>query len=306
MKKRFTFHLTTLLSCSLLMLIGCGTGALKTGTQPTPTAAPQKIIGKDGAEMVLIPAGEFEMGTDASEIHGLVRNFAYTGADRRSGFEAAVPPTVYLDAFYIDVYEVTNAQYKKFVDATGHPAPAYWVNLLLTWLNQPNQPVVAVSWHDAAAYAQWAGKRLPTEAEWEKAARGGLVGKRYPWGDTITHDDANYGGTGGRDQWGFTSPVGSFPPNGYGTYDMAGNGWEWCMDEYDSGFYAKGPKNNPVAGGVIKFVNNDFTNVKTLRVFRGGGWDSHPYYVRVARRVFNFPSFTLGVLGFRCAGNVTP
>ena len=114
MKKRFTFHLTTLLSCLLLMLIVGGEADLKTETDATPTAAPQKIIGKDGAEMVLIPAGEFEMGTAESEIDGLVRDFADRGA-QRSWFEDEVPRhTVYLDAFYIDVYEVTNAQYHKF------------------------------------------------------------------------------------------------------------------------------------------------------------------------------------------------
>lgn len=96
-------------------------------------------------------------------------------------------------------------------------------------------------------------------AEWEYAARGGLIGKKYPWGDSLSHDDANYNGTGGRDQWERTAPVGSFPPNGYGLYDMAGNVWEWCMDEYDSSFYAKSEKNNPVAGGVISLVNNNFT-----------------------------------------------
>ncbi len=269
MKKRFTFHLTTLLSCLLLMLIGCDEGALKD--------APQKITGKDSAEMVLIPAGEFQMGDSFNE-----------------GDSGERPVhTVYLDAFYIDVYEVTNAQYKKFVDATGQ-----WND---PRFNQPNQPVVGVSWHDAAAYAQWAGKRLPTEAEWEKAARGGLVGKRYPWGDSIDHSKANYGRSVDR-----TTPVGKYPPNGYGTYDMAGNVWEWCMDEYDSGFYAKSPKNNPVAGGVIQFVDNDFTNVKTLRVLRGGCWDYAPDFVRVANRFITRPSGASTCIGFRCAGNVTP
>ena len=145
--------------------------------------------GKDGAEMVLIPAGEFQMGS----------NYGYN--------DEKPVHTVYLDAFYMDKYEVTNALYKKFMDATGHKAPAYWND---SSYNAPDQPVLGVSWNDAKAYAEWAGKRLPTEAEWEKAARGGLVGKKYPWGDSISHDDANYGGTGGKDKWDGTSPVGSF------------------------------------------------------------------------------------------------
>ena len=129
-----------------------------------------------GVEMVLIPTGEFEMGSN-------------DGDDDEKPVH-----TVFVDAFYIDIYEVTNAQYKKFVEATGHREPKGYGFVdgevkddFEPWkspdFNGDNQPVVCVSWHDAMAYAQWAGKRLPTEAEWEKAARGGLKGKRYPWGD---------------------------------------------------------------------------------------------------------------------------
>ena len=236
--------------------------------------------------MVLIPAGSFQMGSDSG------------GSDEKPVH------TVYLDAFYIDVYEVTNAQYRQFVEATGHREPPLWNN---SDFNQSNRPVVGVTWHDAMAYAQWADKRLPTEAEWEKAARGGLAGKTYPWGDEISHDDANYGGTGGRDKWGSeTAPVGSFPPNSYGLYDMAGNVREWCLDEYDSGFYAKSPRNNPLAGGDISQVISNFTNAKTARVLRGGSWADLLNNLRVADRFRDNPADTYFLIGFRCARAVSP
>jgi len=227
-----------------------------------------EIIGKDGAPMVLIPAGEFQMGSndydDEKPVH-----------------------TVYLDAFYMDAYEVTNAQYKKFMDATGHRAPEYWND---PKYNAPNQPVGGVSWYDAKAYADWAGERLPTEAEWEKAARGGLVGKKYPWGDTLTHDEANYFGTGGKDMWEYASPVGSFAPNGYGLYDMVGNVWEWCADWYGSAYYAMSPGRNPRG-----------PSSGSSRVLRGGSWSVVGSSRRVATRDSSDPTYTSSAVGFRCA-----
>jgi formylglycine-generating enzyme required for sulfatase activity len=246
-------------------------------TRPTvtpPTVAGRTKIGKDGAEMVLIPAGEFQMGSNDYDNEKPVH-------------------TVYLDAFYMDKHEVTNAQYRRFVQATGREEPVgygyvngEWKGGFKPWsdenFNADDQPVVCVSWEDARAYAEWAGKRLPTEAEWEKAARGGLVGKKYPWGDNITHDDANYAGTGGKDRWEYTAPVGSFAPNGYGLYDMAGNVWEWCADWYDSGYYT-----GPSSG--------------TSRVLRGGSWYSYiDFNLRVASRLNLEPSFTRNYVGFRC------
>jgi len=163
----------------------------------------------DGAAMVLVPAGTFQMGSlvgDADEqpVH-----------------------TVYLNAFYMDVYEVTNARYQQFVEQSGYAYPSLWHN---PRFNAPDAPVVGVKWREAAAYAAWAGKRLPTEAEWEYAARGSLPGKIYPNGDIMNRADANFSGTGGVDRWKWTAPVGSFNPNGYNLYDMAGNVWEWCRD----------------------------------------------------------------------------
>ena len=196
--------------------------------------------------------------------------------------------TVYLDVFYIDRYEVTNALYKKFIEATGHRT--HWFFGSNPSYNQPDQPVVGVSWDAAEAYARWTGKRLPTEAEWEKAARGGLVGKRYPWGNDISHNDANFEGTSGTDIWGnIAAPVGKFPPNGYGLYDMAGNVWEWVADWYLGNYYSISPQNNSTG-----------PDTGSRRVLRGGAWH-HPDFLRCAGRSYNYPSYTYFNVGFRCA-----
>ncbi len=221
--------------------------------------------------MVLIPAGEFQMGDHLNE----------------SWDHERPVHTVYLDAFYMDIYEVTNAQYQKFVDATGHSESEYSDD---PNFNAPDQPVIYVDWDDAMAYVEWVGKRLPTEAEWEKASRGGLTGKRYPWGDEISYDDANYDGAGGKDVWPDTSsPVGSFAPNGYGLYDMAGNVWEWCADWWDGGYYANSPDNNPLGA-----------DSGEARVLRGGSWYDASSDLRVAVRGRGFPSYSTDIVGFRC------
>ena len=252
--------------------------------------------------MALIPAGEFSMGDQ-----------------NNAGYSNEKPVhTVYLDDYYIDKYEVTNAQYATFLNEYGKNEDAVGHELLeladsdcliekVESVYKPksgyeDHPVIEVSWYGAAAYAQFHGKRLPTEAEWEKAARGGLVGKKYPWGDNITHDNANYSGTGGKDQWDRTSPVGSFAPNGYGLYDMAGNVWEWCADEYKSTYYSESPKENPLGPGTpVRFVNDDFTNVNSPRVLRGGCWGNSTLGLRCAYRVWYDADFTSNNFGFRCS-----
>ncbi|MDP6597556.1 MAG: SUMF1/EgtB/PvdO family nonheme iron enzyme [Candidatus Poribacteria bacterium] len=181
-----------------------------------------------------------------------------------------IPAGPTTSAFYMDRYEVTNAQYRKFVQATGHRQPLYRNDFAY---NQASQPVVGVSWHDATAYAKWAGKRLPTEAEWEFAARGGLVDKNFSWGDdeSLARDYANYRGTGGKDRWDqSTAPVGSFKPNGYDLYDVAGNAQEWCQEDKDR------------------------------HVLRGGAWYDGTYGLRVSfRDPYPLPDGR-DSYGFRC------
>ena len=235
---------------------------------------PKTITGRDGAEMVLIPAGEFQMGSN------------YGDNDEKPVH------TVYVDGFYMDKYEVTVGQYKQFIRATGHRALSDGISY---YSPTDKHPVVKVNWHDAMAYAQWAGKRLPTEAEWEKAARGGLVGKTYPWGNAIDSNKANYGRNVGE-----TTAVGKYPPNGYGLCDMVGNVQEWCLDEYNEGFYKSSPSRNPISGDSISYVINNFTNVKTSRVLRGGSWGNSPKFVRVANRNRYPPTGTDTSGGFRC------
>ena len=268
-------------------------------TQATPQQGEHTstILGKDGAEMVLIPAGDFQMGSNDSEPRD----------------DEKPVHTVYLEAFYMDKYEVTNAQFKAFVEANPQwqknniPDKYHDGDYLYDWTGnrypsgEGNHPVVYVSWYAAMAYAQWAGKRLPTEAEWEKAARGGLVRTKYPWGDTIDATKANYDRKLG------TILVGLYEPNGYGLYDMAGNAEEWCLDAYDKDFYARSPRRNPLAGEMtLTEVIVNYKNVTTDRVLRGGSWVDGAQYQRVASRVALEPEATDFLYGFRCARAVTP
>ncbi len=228
-----------------------------------------QITARDGSIMVLIPKGEFLMGSDDSD------------------YDEKPAHKVFIDDFYIDIYEVTNAQYKKFMDETGHESPGFWNN---SSFNAPNQPVVGVSWNDAVEYCKWIGKRLPTEAEWEKAAKGGLVDKKYPWGNNITYDDANFFGTGGKDIWNQTAPVGSFAPNGYGLYDVIGNVWEWCSDWYSESYYSESSSQNP------KGPNNGY-----YRVLRGGAWNLGLEYLYTTKRYSRDPNSRFyNDQGFRC------
>ena len=258
-----------------------------------PSELPKPIMPKG---MVLIPAGEFQMGSNAPEA---------------LNHEQPVH-TVYVDAFFMDEHEVTNLEYQKFVLANPRwqrdqiDSKFHDGDYLTLWggrrgtekpKEKADHPVVYVSWYAVMAYAAWVGKRLPTEAEWEYAARDGLSGKKYPWGDVIDRGKANFGNIIGD-----TTAVGKYPPNGYGLYDMAGNVYEWCLDEYNKDFYFTSPRENPLSGAnSVDWVINNFTYVKSNRVLHGGSWSSDPRFLRVAFRRRNRPSFTSDYFGFRCA-----
>lgn len=312
---------------------GIGTSCCTPSRQHAP-AVPAAVAAthRDTRGQVLVPAGDFGMGDHFDE------GYASDG-------ELPVHH-VSVRAFHIDAKAVTNAQFATFVKATGHvtdaetfgssavfhsqvrapaadilgsPVSAPWWREVrgADWRHPSgrdssnatlaNHPVVHVSWHDAAAFAAWAGKRLPTEAEWEYAARGGLEGARFAWGNDLT--------TRGRwplniwqgrfpdhntmdDGFMTTAPVTAFRPNGYGLWNMSGNTWEWCGDWFSSEYYLVSPQASPSGPAAGE-----------ARVIRGGSYLCHDSYCnryRVAARSSNTPESTTANLGFRCANDADP
>ena len=243
---------------------------------------PAIITGKDGAPMVLVPEGEFTMGARED--------------DREAQADERPAHRVFLDAYYIDQYEVTTSRYAAFMEATNHDPPSYWLENVLKVHGQ--KPVVGVTWEDANAYCVWAGKRLPTEAEWEKAARG-MDGRLYPWGnEPPTKQLANFDNCCDFQDYGALRDVGSYEhgKSPYGAYDMAGNAWEWVADWYDETRYQqRAMGNEPVR-------NPQGPDKGEFRVLRGGSWDdSDPRVLRSSLRFRVHPSNRSDGLGFRCA-----
>ena len=299
-----------------------------TGPDATPLGPPApaaEAAGRHGVEQVAVPAGSFVMGD---------------GSGERNPADGEVPlHRVVLAGFSIDATTVTNEAFARFVDATGYRTEAevcgfsavvrhalaaepgdvigtaggtpWWLGVRGADWRHPggsrsslddlaDRPVVHVSWNDAVAYCAWAGRRLPTEAEWEYAARGGLEGARYPWGDAAI-DDGGWRANiwqgpfpdldTGEDGWCAPAPVRSYAPNGYGLWQMVGNVWEWCQDWFDPRYYATSPMRAPRG-----------PSTGTARVLRGGSYLCHDSYCnryRCSARSQNTPDSSMGNAGFR-------
>ena len=228
--------------------------------------------------MVYVPEGEFLMGS--------------TGSDKDAESDEKPQHKVYLGAFWVDRTEVTNAQYGKCVQVGGCTASVYAGD---SRFNGDNQPVVGVDWSQAQAYCQWTGRQLPTEAQWEKAARG-TDGQIYPWGNqpitceyAVMNDGSGNGCGKGAAAW----PVGSKPKGAspYGALDMAGNVWEWVADWYEQKYYVSSPPKDPPGPSSGQY-----------RVLRGGSWGNLQSGVRAASRDPGTPGSRSGGIGFRCVG----
>lgn len=244
-----------------------------------PAAKARPPVSAEPGPMALIPAGEFVMGSD----------------DRLP--DEGPRHKVVLDAYWLDVYEVTNAQYKKFIDASGRRSPSHFRNRTYPQ-GKADHPVTEVTWYDAEAYCAWAGKRLPSDQEWEKGARGS-DGRMFPWGDEFDADKANTPLRWAKlKQEGDTLPVGSFPAgvSPYGMYDMSGNVWEWTAS-----WYQAYPGNTHPS-------ENYGEQYKTLK--GGSWWDCSFYKCGISAPVFNRSFFLRGThnksFGFRCAKDAAP
>jgi sulfatase modifying factor 1 len=252
-----------------VLQVGLGV-ALMAGAISVATAADMPSSDKD---MILIPKGEFTIGSNQ-----------HSDESKHQ---------VVLDAYLIDKYEASNTRFKEFMKASGHPAPAYWDD---PRLSKVNQPVVGVSWTDASVFCKWDGKRLPTEAELERAAQGPQGENHYPWGHALDPKRANYG-----QNIGHTTSIDSYPEgvSGYGLYNMAGNVFEWVEDWYDPKYFKSSTALNPP--GPDNGYN--FANQGPVRVLRGGSWLAPETSLHTSHRFWNHPdnnSYGIG-LGFRCA-----
>ena len=266
---------------------------------PIPTSTSSllaEITDANGVTMRLVPAGEFTMGVDADVASTECQKFtSVISSCNRDFFIKLAPHKVTLSDFYMDTYEVTNAAYKRCVDTDKCAPPTQSdSNTRSVYYGKPEfdeYPVIYVDWSMAKTYCEWRGARLPTEAEWEKAARG-TDGRAYPWGEGISCDKANYRSYEGNNCVYETTKVGSYLDDAspYGIYDMAGNVHEWVNDWYEEKYYQSSPSSNPLGPDSGEF-----------HVLRGGSWRNDESYVYSASRVGTEPTATTNSIGFRCA-----
>ncbi len=267
MENRFCFE------CGTKIFVPGVDAGLEEPTIEWPDDLPRTVTGADGATLRLVPAGYFWMGSKKRAAGHVTKK---DEQPRRM---------VWVDSFYVDETPVTNGQYATYLSKTGRRKPPGFRNAGEAWTRTP---VTRVTWDEATAYAKWAERRLPTEAEWEKAARG-VDGRVWPWGDDAPSEDRAVFGDG------FVEPVGR--PEGkspFGALDMAGNVWEWCEDFYDQHFYPRAAHRNP------RCVNGD----PRYRVARGGACTQSAFVIRAAFRGWNLPHLRAPVYGFRCAADV--
>jgi len=239
-----------------------------------------KIHARDQQEYAWIPAGSFAMGCVPSDLE--------CDEDEKPRHTVTLSR-----GFWMGRTEVTVAAYERFAAAQGLPMPEA-PDFNPGW-QRKDQPVVRVNWDQSQAYCSWIGGRLPTEAEFEYAARGGRDGAIYPWGDTVSHRFANYEGIEAPDEWENTAPGGKFPPNGFALYDVSGNVWEWTADWYREWYYARSPETDPQ--GPEHGVD---------RVLRGGSWFNAPRVLRVSDRFKYVGPAKDNSLGFRCVCEALP
>lgn len=281
----------------------------------TITAAAIAIFGQVHTQKIVTngPArsmgGTFKMGTSIKDIPALMEKYK---VKRSELFEVETPQhRVKLSPFYLDRTEVTNSAFKRFIEANAEwrkktIRPEFHNGKYLDDWNEDefpegkaNFPVVFVSWYAAAAFCKAEGKRLPTEAEWEFAARGGLKGKEFPWGNEMPEKTkANFAASG----LGGATSVASYLPNGFGLYDMAGNVWEFLADEWDRYRNTRETLVDPIAGSAL-FTGESFRQVRSRRVIRGGSYGGSPINLRITYRDSHSPENAVGHVGFRCANS---
>ena len=281
------------------LLLGFATIAAA-GESPQQDVQPGqvKVHPKNKLEYVWIPPGTFSMG-------------CVPGDGDCDVIEEPRHQVTITKGFWMSRAEVTVRAYKRFARKTKRKMPPEPRVTAFSSLSlgaksiadrfesgpgkKEDRPIVNVTWEEAQAFCSHSGGRLPSEAEWEYAARGGKEGLVYPWGDTLSHEYANYGGAAGTDQWRYTAPVASFPPTGFGLYDVIGNVWEWCADWVGGNYYVKSPEADPTGPASGK-----------ERVVRGGSWGFGPRYLRLSARVMAKPDSRGDNIGFRCVQETIP